>query len=588
MRTAFLALAISVGAVASPHIARVAPLGGQAGAVVEVEITGKDLAGFQTALFDTADIEWIESVETKAESVRGKIRINANAALGPHRIQARTGQGPSNTRLFNVHEFPGVKEAEPNDKRTSAQPIQLKPQVVHGYMKGLADVDHFSFTAKKGERWLFDVQSIERGGFLECSLTLYDETGRELAFNEDRDEYLETPRLSITFPGDGRYTVKLDQYRGPQGVACSDNCGYAMHLSQMPVVTGIFPLGARPGNKYNVRIHGESLQTVTGAYLQRARGAEHYRLTFPFSIPIDGSDKDLARIDATKTSASWQQAEAAFEIPPGAKPGLWRLWLKTPDGAAEAMAIEIDDDREAIDAVLGEKNSYPVALETGKPFHAWTLATQLGLPLIDTVLELWSADGKLLAEHDDLMTGQGTVIGNPDSSLYYTPVKPERAILTVRDRTNRTGPTFAYRLHIATEAPSFQLLAEPEELSILPGGETTLEALLIKQPGFEKAVDVWIEGLPAGFEAARGRFRADQHFGPSGDGDNVNIPIVPLLIKAPSTISPGDYPIRVRARVVDESGPIVEGFTTLWIGPEGKRNDTRRPLPAINIHVASR
>ncbi len=588
MRTAFLALAISFSATASPNIIRVTPLGGQAGTVVEVEVTGKDLAGFQTAWFDTTDLEWIESIETKAESVRGKIRIKANAALGPHRIQARTIQGPTNTRLFNVHEFPGVNEVEPNDRQTSAQPIELKPQVVHGYMKGLADVDRFTFTARKDQRWLFDVQSIERGGFLECSLTLYDESGRELAFNEDQDEYLETPRLSVIFPGSGRYTVKLDQYRGPQGVACSDNCGYAMHLSQLPVVTGIFPLGARPGNKYSVRIHGEALQTVTGAYMQRARGAEHYRLTFPFSIPLDGSDKELARIEATTISASGQQAEAAFEIPASARPGLWRLWLKTPNGAAEAMTIEVDEDRAAVDAVLGENNSHPVTLEAGKPFHAWTLATQLGLPLIDTVLELWSADGKLLAEHDDLMTGQGTVIGNPDSSLYYTPVKPERARLTVRDRTDRTGPTFAYRLHIENAEPSFQLLAEPEELTIVPGGEATLEALLIKQPGFEKAVDVWIEGLPPGFEATKGRFRADQHFGPSGDGDNVNIPIVPLRIKAPSTISPGDYPIRVRARAAGESGPIVEGFTTLWIGPDGKRNDTRRPLPAINIHVAGR
>jgi hypothetical protein len=582
-----LALFFSIAAAASPHISRVAPLGGQAGTVVEIELNGTDLAGFQSARFDTLDIEWIEAIEAKADKVRGRIRIKPSTALGPHRIQARTSQGPSNTRLINIHEFPGVNETEPNDKLSNARPVDLKPQVIHGYMKGLADVDHYTFTARKGERWVFDVQSIERGGFLECSLSLLDEAGSEVAFNDDRDDYVETPRLSVTFPRDGRYTVKLDQYRGPQGVSCSNNCGYAMYISQLPIISGMYPLGTRLGNSYNVRVHGEALQTVTGAYIQRARGAEHYRLTFPYSMPVDGSDI-APRIDAEKVTASPGQVEATFQIPATAKPGLWRLWLRTRQGTAEAMSLEIDEDPAAIDAVLSGENSHPVSLEAGKPFHAWTLAAQLGLPLIDTVLELWGEDGKLLAEHDDLMTGQGTVIGNPDSSLYYTPKKTERAKLTVRDRTNRFGPSYAYRLHIASSEPSFQLLAEPEELSIQPGGEATLKALLIKQPGFDKAVDVWIEGLPEGFTATKGRFRADQHFGPSGDGDNINIPAVPLLIKAPETLQPGEYSMRVFGKAADNTGPRIEGITTLWIGPDGQRNDTRRPLPAVSIHVVNR
>jgi hypothetical protein len=566
---AFLAVAAS----AAPHITRVAPLGGQTGAVVEVELHGKDLAGFRSARFDTAKLTWIETTETKAELVRGRVRIDAAAALGPHRMQAVTANGVTNTRLFNVFEFEGVNEVEPNDK--TAQTIALKPQVVHGFMKTLADVDSYSFDAKAGERWVFDLRSIERGGFLECSLTLYDEAGREAAFNEDQDEYLETPRLSVTFPKTGRYTLKVDQYRGPQGVSCAGNCGYALHISQLPVVRAIFPLGAKPGAAYNVRLLGEALDSVTGAFLQRARGAEHYRLTFPFSMPIDGSDK-FETIDAIAVNAS----EARFQIPPTATPGLWRLWLRTKHGTAEAMSVEISGD--AIDAVLtGNEHSYDVQLEQGKPFHAWTLATQLGLPTIDTVLELFSAEGKLLAEHDDLMTGQGTVIGNPDSSLYYTPKKTETAKLVVRDRTSRTGSEFAYRLHFDNAAPSFQLLAEPEELSAKPGETVTLEALLIKQPGFESAVDVWIEGHPE----ARGQFRADQHFGPSGDGDNINIPTVPLRVSIPKEARPGDYEIKLRAQAAGKQGPVVDGISTLWIGPNGKRNDTRRPLPRITIHV---
>ncbi len=574
----WIAFLLPVAAFAHPHLSRVTPLGGQMGTTVEVELVGKDLADATTVRFDSPELQWVETTSATAVSVKGKILIGAAASLGPHRIQVITKRGPTNTRLFNVHQFPGVNEVEPK------QSIELRPQVIHGYMKGLADQDFFTFTAKAGERWLFDLQSIERGGFLECSLTLYDAAGRELAYNEDQDEYVETPRMAIVFPKDGAYTLKLDQYRGPQGVSCGENCGYQLHISQLPVVTGIFPLGARPGGTYKVRVTGEALQGTKGAFLRRARGAEHYRLTFPFSMPVDGSDTGLMRIDALQVRASVSGVEAEFQIPPAVKAGLWRLWLVTAQGVAEAMSVEIDDDPSVIDGLLDKPHRHAVQLQAGKHFHAWTLATQLGLPEIDTVLELWSSDGKMLVEHDDLMTGQGTVIGNPDSSLYFLPQRTELATLVVRDRTNRTGPTYAYRLHIKEEATSFQILYEPEELAAVAGAETEFEALLIRQPGFDKAVDVWVEGHPE----AVGHFRADQHFGPSGDGDNINIPVAKLKLKIPAGTPAGDYSIRLRGQSADRSGPVVEGLSTLWIGPQGKRNDTRRPLPQPAVYVTSK
>lgn len=573
MRVLLLALALALHG--APHVTRVSPLGGQAGTVVEVEFRGKELEGFTGARFDTEDLQWVETTSKAAELVRGKVRIAAGAALGPHRIQALTAAGPANTRLFNVFQFPDVREVEPKQR------ITLRPQVIHGYMEGLADQDFFTFSAKEGERWVFDLQSMERGGFLECSLTLSDAAGREVAFNDDQDEFLETPRLVVRMPKTGEYTLKIDQYRGPQGVSCSNNCGYALQVSQLPVVTAVFPLGARPGTTYKARVTGEGLAGVTGAYMQRARGAEHYRLTFPFSMPVDGGDRDLGRISGSVVGAAAGAVDVRFAIPATARPGLWRLWLVTKQGVAEAMSLEMDADERTIDGRLEGPGEYPVSLAAGTPFHAWTVATQLGLPLIDTVLELWSGEGKLLAEHDDLMTGQGTVIGNPDSSLYYMPKRTEQAKLVVRDRTDRTGESFVYRLHFDAAEPGFQLVTEPEELTVAAGGEATLTALLMKQPGFEKAVDVWVEGIAT----ARGLFRAEQQFGPSGDGDNINIPSVPLRLRIPAGTAAGDYVLRVKGRAADGTGPVVEGFTTLWIGPQGNRNDTRRPLPAIQVYV---
>ena len=610
IRIDFWLLAVFLGtdlSAVTPRLDRVSPLGGQAGTVVDVELHGAVLDGATGVQFDSADLKWIDTLEVKAGAVRGKVRIVADAALGPHLIRITGKNGPTNTRLFNVMQFPGVIEIEPNNTPATAQPIQLRSQVVYGYMQGRADSDVFSFTARAGERWLFDLQSIERGGFLECSLTLYDESGREVGFNEDQDEYLETPRMEFNFPHSGRYTLRVDQYRGPQGVSCDMNCGYMLQISQLPVITGANPLGGRVGSKMKLDVDGSALGGVKEIYLKPVRSAEYYRLTFPFSIPLRFDEAPVGsgqqRITGRILQANAARLSAEFEIPPDAQPGLWRIWAVATGGQTDGINLEISRHAEFAEGVSigadwlkretivngsldkhGEEDSYDIELKAGVPFHAWTLAAQLGLPAIDTVLELFDEKGKLLAEHDDLMTGQGTVIGNPDSSLFFTPGVSGRAKLVVRDRTGRGGVGYSYRLHLRAQAPSFQLLTEPEEFSIAPGSDADLEALLIREPGFEQAVDVWIEGLPNGATATQGRFRADQVFGPSGDGDNINIPSAAMKIHMPEAAPPGQYPIQVRGKA-SNSETIVDGFTTLWIGPRGKRNDTRRPLPQILIHV---
>ncbi|MFN7920507.1 MAG: hypothetical protein U0Q16_10445 [Bryobacteraceae bacterium] len=576
---------------------RIVPLGGMRGTTVTVEVIGEKLEAPTSVWFDTQDLEWAETIEAMDKKVRGRIRIAPGAALGPHIMRLRTKSGPTNSRLFHVNQFPSVDEAEPNDIPVKAQAIDLKPQVLHGYLNKSADLDYYAFEARAGERWTFDLRSLERGGFLECELAILDERGKQIAFNDDRDDYLETPFIEHVFRTGGKHFLKVDQYRGPQGVTCGSNCGYMLEMSQLPVVESVSPLGARVGSKLELSIDGRALDSVTEVHLAAARAGEYYRLTFPFSIPLRAGPDRQQRIDGRIVRKAGVHISAQFEIPGGAPAGLYRLWLTSPQGVAEGMNLEIDDVREGVPtdwysgefvingllAKHDEQHSWTVEAKKGKPLHFWTLAAQLGLPQMDTVLELLDEAGKLVADHDDLMTGQGTVIGNPDSSLYYTPKKDQRLRLVVRDRIGRGGPGFAYRLHVKSEEPGFQLITEPEEFTIPRGGEAELSALLIRQPGFEGAVDVWVEGLPSGAEAGRGAFRAGQFFGPSGDGDNVIIPEARLKIRVPNGLELGEYPIRVVGRA--SGGPLVEAFTTLWIGPRGKRNDVRRPMPAITMTV---
>ena len=585
---------------ADPWVDRIEPLGGQRGTSVEVSLVGKNLAVPAVLEFDAAGLAWESLGRDEDGNLRGVVRIAAETAPGPHTATLSTPLGRSNSRLFYVDELPSVREAEPNDTLAQAQRIDLKSQTLHGAMHGLPDIDIFAFDARAGERWTFDLRSLEFGGFLENDMTLLDAEGRRVAFNDDRDDYLETPFLEHVFKHAGRYFLKLDQYRGPQRVNCNRNCGYMLRIGQLPIVEAAHPLGARVGTEVTVSLRGRALQGVDRVWLAPVRRAEYYRLTFPYTIPVRTDQLEGTRMEGEIVERDANRIAARFAVPADAWQGLWRVWVRSPAGIADGISLEVSampepDCRQVVPGPAGAachavlsaeepEHEYWLKLHAEQSVVVTTLAAQLGLPYIDTVLELFDSQGELVAEHDDLMSGQGTVIGNPDSMLHFKPTRAGRFRLVVRDRIGRGGPDMAYRLRIEERAPGFALLSDPENLNVKPGETERVGVLMTPEPGFDRAVDVWIENPPQGVSGSAGRFRADQFFGPSGDGDNIVIPSTFLDVQVDPQLPPGDYPLRILGRATD-GGPTVEAISTLWIGPPRKRNDVRRPLAAIRLTV---
>lgn len=594
------AATVAAGGADDPWLDRIEPLGGRRGSAAEVTLVGRNLSAPAVLEFDDPGLSWEPAGPGRAGNLSGTIRIAAGTPLGPHVATLSTPRGRSNSRLFYVDDLPSAREAEPNDTVAQAQLVELAPQTIHGGMHALSDIDVFAFEARAGERWTFDLRSLEYGGFLENNMSLLDAGGARVAFSDDRDDYLETPFLEHRFERSGRHYLRLDQYRGPQRVNCARNCGYMLRIARLPVVEAAFPLGARPGAEVDVTLRGRALDLVRDASLVPVRRAEYYRLTFPHTIPVRTDHAGGGRLEGRIRDRAPDRLVVRFAVPADAWTGLWRLWVRAADGATDPLSFEIADVPAAdcgriepspagtvcdgvIPAGAGERE-HRLRLRADRPVVAETLAAQLGLPRFDTVLELFDESGTLVAEHDDLMSGQGTVIGNPDSLLRYRPPRDGTFRLVVRDRIGRSGPDMAYRLRVAQREPGFALLTDPENLNVRAGGAVTVEVLLIPEPGFDRPVDVWIDDPPRGVSAARGRFRPGQFFGPSGDGDNVVIPSVALEVAVDPGLAPGDYPLRILGR--EEGGrEAVRAVSTLWIGPPRKRNDVRRPLEAIRLTV---
>jgi hypothetical protein len=605
----FIAAAVAFAAPPRPSIVRVYPLGGQRGDTVKLEILGESLSNATSVEFDCSDLRWRAAPEGSSYGkLRGEIRIAPGASLGPHLLRVKTLDGNTNSAMFNVGQFPSLLEVEPNDLPDRAQNVPSLPVEIQGRLDGSADIDIYSFHAKSGERWVFDLRSIEYGSAVKAKMSLTDAAGTPIAFNDDRTGFEESPLIVHTFREAGTYLLKLDQYRGPRGFNFGKNCAYILRIAALPEVTAVAPLGGRRGRTIRVNLKGTGLEAVRGVTLTLARRAEHYRLTLPYTMPV-GFAADPPNADAVPTvsgrllESSGGSVSADIPVPATAPLGLWRIWITTAGGVGDAGAFEVTDWPElsksesppaqlpyVINGVIakpGEVDRFSIPATASVPLRISTLSVQLGGQWLDTVLELRDAAGKIkLAENDDVVAGQGSLIGNPDSRLFYTPAQNGPLTLLVRDRTRRGGPAYAYRIKVESGVPGFQLVTTPENFAVPRGGSADLKVHLIREAGHAGEIAVGLDGLPSGVEPPRGvTFRADQRFEPNADGADMIIPELVFTVRAPESLAPGTYPIRVLGQAAGSSAT-VPGRSMMMMGPLlDAWNFIRRPMPEIDMTV---
>ncbi len=598
----------------SPKISRIYPLGGRQGTSIQAEILGSYLSNAHRVDFDCRDLVWTQTTHASSGKLSGTLSIAAKAPLGPHWFRVWTEEGYSTAAIFNVGQFPDVLEDEPNDLIAEAQPISQFPVEVQGFLDGAPDIDVFRIQSRAGERWTIDLQSLERGSSLEAKMLLLDSKGERLVFNDDRDDFDESPFIEHTFEKDGTYYIKLDQYRGPRGFRFSKDSAYVLRISGLPNVQSATPLGAMVGSTTTIKLIGTGLSLVEEVYLTEIRAAEQRRMTYPYTKPIHfrpdlPTGEQLGRLEGRVVLAAPSSVEARFTIPAPTRPGLWRLWAKGPHGAVEGPSIELSEWEEygeaeahqadwrrggyAINGGLEqprEKDTYRIEGVGGRPLHFWTLAAQLGLPYLDTVLTLRDAAGKRLGGNDDVVAGHGALIGNPDSSVFYRPAEDGPLWLEVKDRLVRGGPSYQYRLKVRSERPGFQTFTTPQNFTVARGSSAEIKVHMAREEGFDDEVSVWFEDLPPGVEPPRGKFRSDQRFEPGADGAAMIIPEIAFRIQVPGSVPAGTYPIRVLSvPTAERSSPtrrLVEAHTTITMGPLlDLWNFVRRPLPEITMTV---
>lgn len=138
--------------------------------------------------------------------------ITAPTTPGIHTAPLKLNQSETNPVPLIATELPIVAETEPNDMPSAATRLNL-PGGVNGRIGQRRDLDHFAFTAVKGNAIQLTVHARRFGTVLrsrlDSQLDVMTPDGRVLASNDDQSPAMKDSALVFTPPADGEFVVRV-------------------------------------------------------------------------------------------------------------------------------------------------------------------------------------------------------------------------------------------------------------------------------------------------------------------------------------------------------------------------------------------
>lgn len=408
---------------------------------------------------------------------RFQVQVPEDQPPGVYEFRVATRQAVSSAGQLLVTDFPVVLEdlKQPNGTPQTAQSVAW-PVAICGLCEQFEDVDCYRLEGEAGQELTIEIYAqrvtdrlhsmVVRGPriyLMDPILTLYGPNGQVVAQNDNYfggDSF-----LHVRLPLRGTYTLEVRDAR----YAGNDRYSYCVEISDRPYVRAPFPLVVQQGESTDVELVGYNLGDAPRVTV---RGDEHpagfWRVRFSTSRgltnPAPLGTSPLPQVLETEPNDALQAAQR----------------IELPLGINGRLQAADDVDYYALQAVRGHTYRFEVQS------HRHALPT-------DSVLELYDAQGKLLAEADDL-----TALHTKDSLLVWTAPADGTYYVALRDLHGRGGPEFVYHLQVEEQQPDFELFGEYYYAFLAPGTRMIWFARLQRQGGFRGPVAIEVENLPQG------------------------------------------------------------------------------------------
>lgn len=496
------------------------PCGGKIGSTFEVSVNGTDLEGLRGLVFGRPGV-----TATLIKDNKFKVTIAADAAPGLIDVRATGDYGTSNPRAFYVDRFDEVKEVEPNNLRSAAQPVAIN-SVVNGVIAARADVDYFKIKAAPGQRIVIESFAERIDSRLDPVLAAYDPSGRLVSRCQ---HYVHNDALLDFVPTQaGEYTIQLHDlvYNG------SGESFYRLAIHTQPSVDHVFPPVVARNAAGTVTVYGRNLPGGQSQPGPQSTGRPLEALSATITPPAEPTR--LVGLSSDMYLASNQVGidgfTHRFALGGGTQPVLVGLCNqpvvleKEPndsEAAAQTVSVPVeyvgrcDKPLDADWIRFAGKKDQTLRIEgiAERAGNQMDISIVLRRVLPDTPNQpKGTINAQDIGEYDDYGNNVGRLkfdTGTHDPLVDFKVPADGDYLIQVRDRfgENRGGARFVYRLRIAPIEADFRLVVVPSDennpspIVVRQGGTVHAHVFLLRLGGFAGEVKVEASGLPAGVTA---------------------------------------------------------------------------------------
>jgi hypothetical protein len=265
-----------------PFLTGISPLGATAGEKIEITFQGGNLG------------------------TEFKQKYEAPQQAGITLLHSTVGGLRSNSIPFHIDTVPQEREREPNAGLGSAQ--ELKPPViVNGRIETTGDADFYRVKGRGNHEMIFEIFARRLGSPMDASLTVFDNDGNQIAFNDDHEDLASgltthhaDSRISVKLPSDGQAFVRVTDTQGQSGI--TNAYRLKVYVAEPSFSLRVTPssLNARPGGSAKLTVHALRSGGFTGPITLKLKNAP---AGFEVKNAVVPADKDVADIAIAVPSA---------------------------------------------------------------------------------------------------------------------------------------------------------------------------------------------------------------------------------------------------------------------------------------------
>ena len=451
---------LSTSRAAPPTLARVIPLAGSPGQIVELTVFGDHLNNIShiwTSFPARYELLPTEEGDTAAKQVTFRLILPQELQVGIGGIRIVTSEGISSLKLFMLDDLLTARNAGGNQSLATAHDVSL-PAAMDGACESLLS-DFYGFMAAAGQRLAVEVVGQRLGSKIDPIVRLLDAEGQEMSYCDDRLGFGADCRFEHQFSKDGQYFIEIRdvQYRG------GPEYFYRLRLGDFPLATTAYPLGAPAGSVTTFFIAGSNIDIISSAHVHLPE--------IPGSVvnlSVRRPRSDGSSFVSVVTSNQHEFAE-----------------LEPNNDAESATEITVPCVVNGRFELPADRDVFQFKAHQGQHYTIRGLTRSLGSPA-DLLLRILNAKGDTLAQVDDAG-------GKNEGLLDFKCPAEGQYFLAVEDLLRAGGPAYAYRVEIKPFDGGFVLSVENETLNV-PNGGTGVTKVTAQRRNYQGPIELFVDG----------------------------------------------------------------------------------------------